>query len=222
MDPAGSAGTSPDPSGKSAGRDRAAGRHNRIGVGKDRFRPIALEHYTESFPAQKKEKCENMKSINVHTSSCDADKGIYQHLKGVAIVLLLVASVGGCTVLGPDYTRPEADVEPGWIDAGAPLVSSEAPIDPQWWKTAFEEPELDQLVETALQQNLTLRSAGLRVLQSQQQLAIAIGNQFPQQQQATGSAARQKANNSTFSNYSLGFNLGWEIDFWGRFKLQVE
>ena len=163
-----------------------------------------------------------MKSINVHTSSCDVDKGIYQHLKGVAIVLLLASLVSGCTVLGPDYTQPEAVVEPNWIDAGAPLVSSEAPVDPQWWKTAFEEPELDQLVETALQQNLTLRSAGLRVLQSQQQLAIAIGNQFPQQQQATGSAARQKANNITFSNYSLGFNLGWEIDFWGRFKLQVE
>lgn len=166
-----------------------------------------------------------MKSINVHTSSCDVDKGVYQHFKSVAIVLLLaalVALVSGCTVLGPDYTRPEAVVEPGWIDAGAPLVGSEAPVDPQWWKTAFEEPELDQLVETALQQNLTLRSAGLRVLQSQQQLAIAIGNQYPQQQQATGSAARQKADNITFSNYSLGFNLGWEIDFWGRFKLQVE
>jgi NodT family efflux transporter outer membrane factor (OMF) lipoprotein len=163
-----------------------------------------------------------MKSINVHTSSWDADKGIYQHLKGIASVLLLAASVSACTVLGPDYTRPEAVVEPGWIDADEPLVSSEAPVDPQWWKKAFEEPELDQLVEIALQQNLTLQSAGLRVLQSQQQLAIAIGNQFPQQQQVTGSAARQKANNTTFSNYSLGFNVGWEVDFWGRFKLQAE
>ena len=34
---------------------------------------------------------------------------------------------------------------------------------------------LDQLVTTSLEQNLTLRSAGLRVLQAQQQLAIAIG-----------------------------------------------
>jgi NodT family efflux transporter outer membrane factor (OMF) lipoprotein len=69
---------------------------------------------------------------------------------------------------------------------------------------------------------LSLRSAGLRVLQSQQQLAIAIGNQFPQQQQASGLASRQKSNNSTFNNYSLGFNLGWEVDFWGRFRRQVE
>ena len=81
---------------------------------------------------------------------------------------------------------------------------------------------LDQLVETALQQNLTLRSAGLRVLQSQQQLAIAIGNQFPQDQQVSGSASRQKSSGITFENYSLGFNLSWEVDFWGRFSRQVE
>ena len=37
-----------------------------------------------------------------------------------------------------------------------------------------------------MQKNLTLRSAGLRVLQSQQQLAIAIGSQYPQQQQING------------------------------------
>ena len=146
----------------------------------------------------------------------------YGRLDIIALSLLLAALVTGCTVLGPDYTRPEAAVEPNWIDAGNPLINSESPVDPQWWKTAFQEPELDQLVETSLQRNLTLRSAGLRVLQSQQQLAIAIGNQLPQQQQASGSASRQKSNDTTFNNYGLGFNLAWEADFWGRFRLQVE
>ncbi|MEK6248690.1 MAG: efflux transporter outer membrane subunit, partial [Planctomycetales bacterium] len=101
-------------------------------------------------------------------------------------------------------------------------VSSEPSTDPKWWKSAFQDPELDKLVEAALQQNLTLRSAGLRVLQSQQQLAIAVGNQYPQQQQATGSASRQKDSDVIFNNYNLGLNLGWEVDFWGRFSRQVE
>jgi len=144
------------------------------------------------------------------------------HLLGIALCLFLFFLTSGCTALGPDYTRPEATVEPDWIDASDPKVTSESPLDPQWWKTAFHEPELDQLVEAALQQNLSLRSAGLRVLQSQQQLAIAIGNQFPQQQQAAGSASRQKANDMTFNNYNLGLNIGWEADVWGRFRLQVE
>ena len=140
----------------------------------------------------------------------------------IALSLLLAVLFAGCTTLGPDYSQPEATIESDWLEAGDPLITSESPVGPQWWKTAFHEPELDQLIETALQQNLSLRSAGLRVLQSQQQLAIAIGNQFPQQQQAAGSAGRQKSNDITFNNYNLGFNIGWEVDFWGRFKLQVD
>ena len=40
----------------------------------------------------------------------------------------------------------------------------------------FNDPILDMLVATALAENLSLRSAGLRVLQARQQLLIAIGS----------------------------------------------
>jgi NodT family efflux transporter outer membrane factor (OMF) lipoprotein len=138
------------------------------------------------------------------------------------LCLVLTLLVGGCMSLGPDYQTPDADVEADWIEIEDELVTSEPATDPEWWKSAFQDPELDKLVEAALQQNLTLRSAGLRVLQSQQQLAIAVGNQYPQQQQATGSASRQKDSDVIFNNYNLGLNLGWEVDFWGRFSRQVE
>ena len=125
-------------------------------------------------------------------------------------------------MLGPDFQEPSAPVESHWIEVDDPLVSSEPPADPKWWQTAFQDPVLDRLVEVALQENLTLRSAALRVLQSQQQLAIAIGNQYPQQQQVTGLAAREKSNAVIFNDYNLGFNLSWEADIWGRFRRQVE
>lgn len=132
---------------------------------------------------------------------------------GMATMSALMAS--GCVMLGPDYQEPSAPFESKWMEANDPLVSSEAPADPKWWQTAFHDPVLDQLVETALQENLTLRSAALRVLQSQQQLAIAIGKQYPQQQQVTGLAGRERSTGVTFNEYSLGFNLSWEVDFWG-------
>lgn len=140
----------------------------------------------------------------------------------ILFALLLPLFVNGCITLGPDYVEPEADVGPAWTDAADPKLSSETAVGPQWWEAAFQQPELDLLVNTALQQNLTLRSAGLRVLQAQQQLAIAVGSQFPQEQQATGSVVRQKVDGTTFENYSLGLNLSWELDIWGRFRLQVE
>lgn len=136
--------------------------------------------------------------------------------------LILVSLLQGCINLGPDYVRPDADVQAKWLEIGEPQVSDTPPVEPKWWQAAFHDAVLDQLVETALQENLTLRSAGLRVLQSQQQLAIAIDSQFPQQRLVTGSASRQKSSGMTFNNYSLGFNLGWELDFWGRFRRLVE
>lgn len=145
-----------------------------------------------------------------------------ERLHIITLSLLLAVLVSGCTTLGPDYSWPEASVESNWIEIEDPLISSDSPTDPKWWETSFQDPDLTQLVETALHENLTLRSAGLRVLQSQQQLAIAIGNQYPQQQQVSGSASRQKSSGVTFENYSLGFNVSWEIDFWGRFRRQVE
>ena len=127
-----------------------------------------------------------------------------------------------CTSLGPDYEQPEATVESNWIDTESPLVNTQPSLDPRWWQQAFEDPILNELTATALQQNLTLRSAGLRVLQSQQQLAIAIGNQYPQQQQINANATREQENSSRFNDYDVGFNLAWEVDFWGRFSRQVE
>ena len=137
------------------------------------------------------------------------------------LAFFLVFLLSGCA-LGPDYSTPEIDTPTEWTEVDSAYFDRAPPVDPRWWKKAFQDPELDQLIAEALSQNLTLRSAGLRVLQAQQLLAIAIGFQFPQQQDVSGSASRQDQNDRTFNNYSLGFNIGWEIDIWGRFSRQVE
>jgi NodT family efflux transporter outer membrane factor (OMF) lipoprotein len=138
----------------------------------------------------------------------------------------LTATLGlllpGCMMLGPDYEQPDVDVQSEWLEAADPALETTEALSPRWWQDAFHDATLNQLTETALQQNLSLRSAGLRVLQSRQQLAIAIGSQYPQQQQVTGNASRQRQNSSTFNDYDLGFNLAWEADFWGRFSRQIE
>ena len=103
-----------------------------------------------------------------------------------------------------------------------PLISSDPAKDPRWWRVAFNDPTIDKLVDTALLQNLTLRSAALRVLQARQQLAIAIGNQYPQVQQGAGAAAKQRQQGVTVEEYNFGLNASWELDFWGRYRLAVE
>ena len=136
------------------------------------------------------------------------------------LAFFLVFFLSGCA-LGPDYSAPKIDTPTEWTDVDSAYFDLAPTVDPLWWKKAFQDPELDQLIAEALSQNLTLRSAGLRVLQAQQLLAIAIGYQYPQQQEVSGSASRQEQNDRTFNNYSLGFNIGWELDIWGRFSRQV-
>jgi len=153
-------------------------------------------------------------------------------LKALALSVLLVLIASGCTTVGPDYVAPSAPVETEWLEQDGPFDYRTTPVAPEWWKGAFKDPILDRLVETSLEQNLSLRSAGLRVLQAQQNLAIAIGKQYPQQQQFTGSAAAQRLSNNATDNiplledsfglYNLGLNLTWEADVWGRFKTLIE
>lgn len=146
--------------------------------------------------------------------------GRHTLLTSLTVLVALLSSA--CTSLGPDYAEPEVAVEKQWSDSDNSLVNGEAALDPRWWQEAFQDPVLDELVTQALAQNLTLRSAGLRVLQSQQQLAIAVGNQYPQQQSISANAERLQEDGSRANEYSVGFNLAWEVDFWGRFRRQVE
>lgn len=151
-----------------------------------------------------------------------------QKLSKIAIVISVALTLSACTALGPDYETPKIDeklvssTEFGeQITTKNNLLNNEA-INADWWKSVFDNAEINRLVDKALQQNLSLRSAGLRVLQSQQQLAIATANQYPQQQSISGGSSRQKEQGQIFNNYNIGFNLSWEIDFWGRFERQIE
>jgi len=142
----------------------------------------------------------------------------------LCLATLLAATTTGCMLLGPDYRTPTAPLQKEWLEAGDPLLDATAPVTPEWWQGAFQDPVLDRLVMDALSQNLTLRSAGLRVLQARQQLMIAIGNQYPQQQQVTGQGGVDGflSNSRRDDFYDLGFNLTWEADVWGRFRRQIE
>lgn len=135
--------------------------------------------------------------------------------------------------VGPNYVEPDAAISGGWIDANDVRLVSTEPAEREWWKV-FNDPVLDELVVTASQQNLSLREAGFRVLESRAILGIAIGEFFPQQQGAEGGFSRTTVSEKqfgdlpipfpkrTFDNWSLGFGLSWEIDFWGRFRRAIE
>lgn len=136
---------------------------------------------------------------------------------------------GGCSV-GPPYEAPQAPLNPQWSAADAARISTQTPADSQWWKS-FNDPVLEKLIQTARQQNLSLQAAGLRIMQARAMLAIAVGNQYPQLQQAFGSLTRvglsenvTNQNNFVrdFWDAQLGFDVAWEVDFWNKYGQAVK
>jgi NodT family efflux transporter outer membrane factor (OMF) lipoprotein len=146
------------------------------------------------------------------------------------LVVITVAGLGlgGCTV-GPDYVRPEADVNPSWLES-APALQDEPAEIRAWW-TVFDDPVLTRLVHEAYAQNLTLRTAGLRVIQARAARGIAVGEFFPQEQeiQADYSKNQNTKNDAngipfprpTYQNAGLSFDATWELDFWGKFRRNI-
>ena len=95
------------------------------------------------------------------------------------LVAIAAAALAACSV-GPDYVRPQADVNPSWLESPPALAQEPAEIR-EWW-TVFEDPVLNRLVHHAYEQNLSLRAAGLRVIQARAVRGIAVGEFFPQEQ----------------------------------------
>jgi hypothetical protein len=87
----------------------------------------------------------------------------------------------GC-LLGPDFKTPLARVADKWFEQNNKSVDSSASEHRDWW-AVFNDPRLTRLIQLAYQQNLTLRAAGVRVLEARARLGIAIGEFYPQQQQ---------------------------------------
>lgn len=154
-----------------------------------------------------------------------------------------VTGIAGCNLpewvdngfkLGPNYQTPAASIADNWIDSDDPQILDSPPNHADWW-SVYQDPILDHLIETAYQQNLSVREAGWRIMQARAQRAIVVGNLFPQEQFLNGGYSRRQLSDlaqpllvptpefrRSFDNWLYGGNLSWELDVWGRFRRSIE
>ena len=150
----------------------------------------------------------------------------YQPIAFVAAAV----SLAGCTV-GPNYVRPTVPA-PAAFRAPEPLPAGEAAslADLKWFEV-FQDPQLQDLIRTALAQNYDLREAVARVVEARANLGVARSQQLPQIG-ASGSVelTRLSRDGSTPLPASFlpsqnrnwgeaGLNiLSYEFDIWGRVR----
>jgi len=140
----------------------------------------------------------------------------------MAVILFIPLFFHGCTTVGPDFTPPTVEIPDQFrhtLKGEEKLIS-----DLKWWKL-FDDPILFQLVNTALENNRTVKIALSSIEQARAELGFYRADEYPaigiSGGLATGnfSGARSQDTNS---NVYLAPMLNWELDFWGKFKRSTE
>ena len=139
-------------------------------------------------------------------------------------------------MVGPDFTPPEADLAPEWLESRDARVRKEHPEYKNWWRV-FDDPVLENLVETAYEQNLPLRIAGVRVSGGPSSfgsrgggILSPIATRLRRSGIQTGSAAIPLIFGPPDRIIPGWATLrviwasapGWELDFWGKFRRAIQ
>jgi len=142
----------------------------------------------------------------------------------------LLVLLAGCTV-GPNYKRPQAQVATNFRGADGAEISTagKASLGDENWADVFREPELQNLIRTALTNNYDVRIAAQRVLEQQAQVRITRSQEFPTLSVGgTGVGAElpdslsKTFGGSTISAGSFNLSAAWTPDFWGLYRRQTE
>jgi multidrug efflux system outer membrane protein len=136
----------------------------------------------------------------------------------------------GCRV-GPKYVRPQMAAPTVYRGADEASVSSadQDSLGDQKWAQVFHEPELQDLIRGALENNYDVRIAAERVLEAQAQLRIIRSQQFPT---ATvggvgigadiGNSFGNGLPNGSIAAGTFNLSAAWTPDFWGLYRRQTE
>ena len=154
----------------------------------------------------------------------------------------LAVSLAGCTV-GPDFLRPQPpkaetylpDAPTEFVSAGisggeAQSLIQGLDIPGQWWKV-FQSPQLNGLIDRALQANPDVQAAaaGLRVAQANARAQRAT--LFPTIQGGFGASQNQTPNSlspatadgsSIYGLFTAGLTITYALDLWGGNRRQIE
>ena len=137
--------------------------------------------------------------------------------------LLVLALLGGCTTVGPDYQRPDLPLPPEYpVEA----QKAEPAIPPDWWKL-YSDPALDALIASVRTRNADLRIAAAQVEEAEAVMRQARAALFPE---VNASFTRTRSRIGTLTqpppvtgaplerdDARLVASTSFEIDFWGKF-----
>src|ERR1700741_2387128 len=138
--------------------------------------------------------------------------------------MLVSGLIAGCKV-GPNYHRPIVQPPTAYRDLGEnQQVQAEAAsyADLSWWQV-FQDPQLQELIRTALKQNYDLQLATERINAGRAQLAITRSSLFPQIQGNSNFGGGKEHNFQTNYNFlTLTADAAFQLDLFGKLRRATE
>ena len=138
--------------------------------------------------------------------------------------VLTFSLVGGCAV-GPNYHRPDVQTPSAYRDlSDNPQAQAQAAsfADLPWWQV-FQDPQLQDLIRTALKQNYDLQIATERINAARAQVAITRSSLFPQ---VSGEGNFVGGKSQFFplkaNLLELAADVSFQLDFFGQLRRATE
>ena len=154
------------------------------------------------------------------------EPGMRSRLGRLLPAALVAACLCACSDLaGPEYERPPTPYKGNWSELEGRDVPTGEIIRMDWW-TAFEDPYLDGLIDTALSEGVDLRIAFLRL----ERAGVTLEQQrFPLTPEITGGPrtsyrrAGDGDNTTSVQDSDLFLaSVNWELDIWGKVRKGVQ
>ncbi len=140
------------------------------------------------------------------------------------IVIVGSAMLFGCMV-GPNYHRPVVQTPNSFRDlADNPQLQAQTTsyADLPWWQV-FQDPKLQELIRTALQQNYDLQLATERINAARAQVAVTRSSLFPQVSgNGNFSGGKENQEQSRYNFLTLTADAAFQLDFFGKLRRATE
>jgi multidrug efflux system outer membrane protein len=147
-----------------------------------------------------------------------------KQLKIILAALLAAILTGGCKV-GPNYHRPVTQTPSAYRDfAETPEVQAQTAsfADLPWWQV-FKDPQLQELIRTALKQNYDLQLATERISAARAVVVVTRSSLFPQVQGNGNFAGGKESNFQTKFNFlTLAGDAAFQLDLFGKLRRATE
>lgn len=138
--------------------------------------------------------------------------------------ILTAATLTSACAVGPNYQRPNVQVPASFRVPSEPQQAegqTASFADLPWWQV-FQDPQLQELIRTALKQNYDLQLAVERVTAARAQLGITRSNQFPQVSADPNFSGGKTDQGITSNIFSLAADVTFQLDFFGRYRRATE